>query len=358
VYKSASTAHLIAEELPDDVEAVTREFYARGWTDGLPVVPPTEERVAALLAGTSLAADARLGTMPPSTAETTVLGVAVNAVMAGCKPGDLPVVVAAIEAMLAPAFLLSGLQTGTNATTPLLIVNGPYRATVDLNSGSGAMGPGRQANACIGRAVRLCLLNIGGAEPGAIDMCTQGFAGKYTLCVGENEEESPFEPFHQSLGHEPGTSVVTVVGVNSSLDVHDSSDTVEDVITTLRNCLANPAGPNAVDPFCTPVLLLNPDHARLLHEAGWTRKSLQEDLFRHCRLDPMLMSNRRLFLRRQKGDEHYLVEGKVPLTNSAERILIAVVGGIQGGHSCFLPNGHYGRRASAVIDPYVGYGPA
>lgn len=342
-----SSARLL---VTDDAEAVSEHFHAQRWTDGLPVIPPTEARVLRMLSGTRRAADTSLGLMPPANQPLTVEKIAINAVMAGCRPEYMPVLVAALDAMMEPAWMLDSMQSTTNPLTPMLIVNGPIRQRIALNCGIGVMGPGWQANATIGRAIRLVMLNVGGALPGDVDKCTQGFVGKYSLCVGENEEESPWAPLHVREGFARGDSVVTVIGVNASTNVHDSSDRADDVIKTLTASLMSPGTANVADPFSTPVIALNPLHARILHGAGFTPERLQEHIFACCRLPPQALSVRRTVLRRtEHGDEHFLVDGMVPFANIVGNVKIVVTGGLTGGHSCYLPNGHFGYARSVRI---------
>lgn len=338
-------------ELDDDVEAVSAWFHERGLTDGLPIVPPTEARVRAMLAGTARTPDSSLGVVPPTGHACTVEKLAINAVMAGCRPDYMPVLVAAIEAMAQPQWMLGSMQSTTNPLTPMLIVNGPVRARLGIHGGAGAMGPGWRANATIGRAIRLVLLNVGGAVPGDVDKCTQGFVGKYGLCVAENEEESPWPPLHVARGFERSDDVVTVVGVNASTNVHDSSDRWEDLIKTLTASLVSPGTANVVDPHSTPVLAVNPLHARILAEAGFTRERLQRHVFEHCRIRPEDLSGRRTVLRvGEHGQEHFAVDGMIPFTNRPDLTQVVVLGSLAGGHSCYLPNGHFGHAASRRID--------
>ena len=335
----------------DDPERIYEDFDARGYGDGLPIIPPTPDRVERMLAGTTRRADESLGNMPPANYPATIEKIAINAVMAGCRPEYMPVLIAAVEVMLEPRWLLDALQSTTNPLTPMLIVNGPVRQRIGLNCSTGVMGPGWRANATIGRAIRLVLLNIGGAAPGDVDKCTQGFVGKYTLCIGENEEESAWPPFHTTRGFDAGESVVTVVGVNASTNVHDSSDRWDDLLKTLTGSLISPGTANVVDPHSTPVIALNPLHVRILASAGFTRERLQDHIFQHCRLPESGLSTRRGVLRRgEHGDADFLVDGTFPFTNRREQILIVTTGGMGGGQSCYLPNGHYGYAGSRRID--------
>jgi hypothetical protein len=332
-----------------DNQAVSDYLYAHGMTDGLPIVAPTPRRVMRALAATSRAADDVLGLVPPLDGVATVEKVAVNAVMAGCRPEYLPVLITATELMLRPEWQLAAIQPTTNPLTPLLLLNGPIRRRLDVNCATGAMGPGWKANATIGRAIRLLLMNLGGANPGTIDMCTQGFVGKYGLCFGENEEESPWPSYATEQGFDPDDSVVTVTAVNSSINIHDSSGECDDLLKTLRGSLASPGSVNIIDPHNTSMLALNPLHARILASHGYDKASLKEDLHARATLPADALSRRREHLRRAEGEDLYTVNGAIPLSNDASSLKVVVVGGMQGGHSCFLPNGHNGHALSARV---------
>ncbi len=336
-------------EISDDAEAVSDYLYEQGLTDGLPVIPPTPQRVERMLSGVSRSADESVGQIPPRQGEASIEKIAINAVMAGCRPEYLPLIVTVLEVIIEPAFALAGMQPTTNPLTPMLIVNGPIRNRIGLNGGTGAMGPGTQANVAIGRAIRLVMMNLGGAIPGDVDKCTQGFAGKFSLCIAENEEDSPWEPLHVSRGFAPEDDVVTVVGVNSSNNIHDSSSEASDLIKTLEGSVPSIGTANVVDPIATPVLALNPLHARILHSAGVDRTRLQNRLFENCRLPADALSVRREHLRRSEGEDLFLVDGEIPIVNDPRNLLVPIVGGLQGGHSCFLSNGHYGHAISRRI---------
>jgi hypothetical protein len=202
----------------DAFEEVNRLFEARGWTDGLPVVPPTLTRVEAMCAASARAPAEVLGEVEPLRGEATVEKVAANAVMAGCRPEHFPVVLAAVEAVLDPAFNMRGVQTTDENVAPLLIVSGPLAAQLGINSGFGALGPGWRANATIGRAVRLVMLNLGGGWPGAVSLAGLGQPGRYTLCLAERED-SPWPPLHVELGYRPEQSTVTVLRAETAINV-------------------------------------------------------------------------------------------------------------------------------------------
>lgn len=336
------------EELDDDAELVSALFHERGYTDGLPVIPPTRDRVERMLAAVARSPDESVGAVPPVNGAATLEKLAINAVMAGCRPQYFPILITAFELMLEPAFDLAGLQPTTNPLTPMLIINGPIRNRIGLNSSTGVMGPGWQANATIGRAVRLALINLGGAQPGEVDKCTQGFVGKYSLCVGENEEDTPWVPLHVELGFAAEQDVLTVVGVNAAINIHDSSDDWRDLDKTLRGSLPSLGTPNIVDPDATPVLALNPLHAQILRDGGFDKRGLKKHLVEGTTLAADALSHRREHLRRSEAGD-YLVDGRIPIVNDPDDLIVLVTGGMQGGHSCFLPNGHYGHARSAVI---------
>ncbi len=197
-------------ELGADEDAV-EACYSRGWTDGLPVVPPTPERVLRMLGGTRRDKDEVVAIVPPDLVECTVEKVAINAVMAGCLPEYLPVVLAAVAAACTDTFNIHGLLATTMSVGPMIVVNGPIRRRIGMNSGINAMGQGNRANASIGRALQLVVRNVGGGRPGGVDRATLGQPGKYTFCFAENEEDSPWEPLSVERGIAPGVSAVTLV---------------------------------------------------------------------------------------------------------------------------------------------------
>ena len=208
----------------DEAEAL-EDLHRRGLTDGLPVIIPTPARVARMVLASGFDADMVLGTMGPGHGIATIEKVAVAAVMSGCLPDYMPVVLAAVKAVIDPIFDLTEMQATTHCTAPLIIVNGPARHTCGpISSGYGALGPGHRANASIGRALRLAMINIGGGRPGTSDMALLGHPGKFTFCLAEDEENSPFPPMHIDLGFEADDSVVTVIGAEAPHSVIFSGD--------------------------------------------------------------------------------------------------------------------------------------
>ncbi|MBW1819245.1 MAG: thioredoxin, partial [Deltaproteobacteria bacterium] len=261
-------------ELEDDVETC----FARGWTDGLPVVPPTEVRVVRMLQGTDRAPDEVVGVIPPNQAPCTVEKVAVNAVMAGCKPEYMPVVLAAVEASLIDDFCLHGLLATTYFSGPVVIVNGPVAEAIGMNSGINALGQGNRANGTIGRALQLVVRNVGGGRPGEIDRSTLGNPGKYTFCFAEDEAGSPWESLSVERGFPKGASTVTLFAGDGVQAVFDQlSRTPESLARTYALCLRNVAHPK-IPMAADAMLVVSPEHGRVFSEAGWTKARLRGEL--------------------------------------------------------------------------------
>jgi len=260
--------------LEDDVEAL----FERGWTDGLPVVPPTEARVLRMLEGTTRAPDEIVAVIPPDLVECTVEKVAVNAVLAGCKPEYLPVVLAAVEAACTDEFNAHGLLATTYFSGPVVIVNGPIARSIGMNSGINALGQGNRANATIGRALQLVIRNVGGGRPGEVDRATLGNPGKYTFCFAEDEAGSPWEPLSVARGVPAGTSTVTLFAGEGPRGVVDqlsrSPESLARSFAAALRTVAHPKLPMAFD----AVLIVSPEHSRVFRDAGWSRGRLLEEL--------------------------------------------------------------------------------
>jgi hypothetical protein len=258
----------------DDLEAC----FERGWTDGLPVVPPTEKRVKRMLQGTRRAPDEVVGVIPPNQASCTVEKAAVNAVMAGCKPEYLPVVLAAVEAACMDAFCMHGLLATTYFSGPVVIVNGPITRAIGMNAGINVFGQGNRANATIGRALQLIIRNVGGGRPGGVDRATFGNPGKYTFCFAENEDSSPWEPLSVERGFKEGISTVTLFagdGVQAIMD--QLSRTPESLARTYAGALKAVAHPK-IFMVADAMLVVSPEHARTFREAGWIKQRLRREI--------------------------------------------------------------------------------
>jgi hypothetical protein len=242
------------------------------------VVPPTEKRVRRMLQGSRRAADEIVGIIPPNQVPCTVAKVAINAVMAGCKPEYLPVVLAAVEAACMDAFCMHGLLATTYFSGPVVIVNGPIAKAIGMNAGMNVLGQGNRANATIGRALQLVIRNIGGGRPGGVDRATFGNPGKYTFCFAEDEAGSPWEPLSVERGFKEGTSTVTLFGgdgVQAIIDQH--SRTPESLSRTYANSLKTVAH-SKIFMVADAVLVVSPEHARIFRQAGWTKQRLRREI--------------------------------------------------------------------------------
>jgi hypothetical protein len=259
-------------DLEDEVEAA----YARGWTDGLPVVPPTEARVLAMLAGTSRAPSEVVAVVPPDLVPCTVEKVAVNAVLAGCLPEHLPVVLAAVEGACTEAFNMHGILATTFPAGPVLVVNGPLGKAIGMGSGINALGQGNRANATIGRALQLVVRNVGGGRPGEVDRATHGQPGKYTSCFAEAEDGSPFEPLGASRGV-PGDALTLFAGSGWVPVVDQLSRTPQSLARSFAAALRALVHPKLALAF-DALLVVSPEHGRVLREGGWDRSRLLAEL--------------------------------------------------------------------------------
>jgi hypothetical protein len=331
----------------DDIE----EMFERGWTDGLPVVPPTPERVEAMLGAAD--GSASLGPVPPAMGEATLERVAACAVLAGCRPAYFPVVVAAARAALDPAFNLHGQAVTTQPAGQLVVVNGPVREAIGLNSGMGALGPGFRPNLTIGRALRLLVTLTGGGMPGKLDRSTQGQMGKIGFCIAEDEEVSPWEPLHVERGFQPGQSVVTVIGSDAPLSISDHrSRTPEDLAWVLGWAAASAWSTNWWPLEEPSVFVICPEHAEMFRAAGWTKQRLRQFMFEEVRRSAGEL---------RRGETTPAVHAadpaaRVPKWASPEAIVLVVAGGEAGRYSAVLGpcTGMGSQIVSREVEPRVG----
>lgn len=339
-------------------EAAALEFlHDAQCTDGLPVVIPTPERVARLVLASGLDADVDLGSMGPGGGAATIEKIATNAVMAGCVPDHMPVVVAAVRAVLQPAFDLGEMQSTTHCTAPLMIVSGPVVDHCDIARGFGALGPGHRANASIGRALRLCMMNIGDARPGVSDMALLGHPGKFTFCLAEDARSSPWESMAQSLGYAPEDSVVTLLGAESPHSVlfsndADDSESPDRLLRVLAASIANTGSNNANFSGGAVAVALNPEHAQVLADAGFSRADVQAHLQR-------LAVNTRGAIR--SLNTGFLPTGPdddiIPAVRRVSDIVLFVAGGT-GLYSAVFPSWAAGAHHNAVVHEVVATGAA
>ncbi|MDO8670250.1 MAG: hypothetical protein Q7O66_02325 [Dehalococcoidia bacterium] len=332
-------------EVSEAIEAMFQEFYERGWTDGLPVIPPTEERVQVFVDYLGRDAGEIVAEIPPENGVATIEKVAINAVMAGCLPEYMPVILAAIDAVVEPDWGLWSIQVTTNSASPFVIVNGPIRNELKINCGANAMGQGWRANATIGRAVNLLLRNAGGATPGLVSKSTQGMPGRFTMCIGENEEDSPWEPLHVERGFSPQQSTVTVLPAASTLQLYAGSRGADRCLTIIahsitamgtNNMIARRAKPDA------PVLIMCPAHAQMCADAGYSKQDVKRILWERGRLPIDWFPED---VAAEKYTLGLVFDGMVPLLGQPDELVITVAGGPSGLHTTFVPSMGVGHPA-------------
>jgi hypothetical protein len=315
------------EELNGGAAAVREIYYRRGWTDGLPIVPPTTDLVARMLSGCQFAPDRAIAVLDPLCGVATVELVAANAVMAGCAPEQFSAVLAAVIAIDQPDFNLLGAQTTDENVAPLLILNGPARHRMEVNCRFGALGPGWRGNACIGRALRLVMNNIGGGWPHAVSYAGLAQPGRYTLVIGEDEEHSPWPPLHVDAGFRPDQSVLTVQRAETCINVTGGLAEIASVMGSAASLFGMLHDSHSC-------VVLAPVTAQDLAAEGWSKRDVAEHLYREGRMDAALLEKSWLFQKAMIRRENWpqwvqaaLPSGSIPVASSAERITIVVAGG-------------------------------
>jgi hypothetical protein len=323
-------------ELDDnmDVEAFNEFAREQGWSDGMPLFVPTEAKVAKFVE--TVRGDNRpYAPVPPRQVIPTIQALAANAVMAGCKPEYFPVATAAMRAVLDPEFNLHGTLATTHSCAPMVMVSGPIRKEININCSSNCFGQGWQANATIGRALGLMLLNVAGAKPGEMDRSTQGNPAKFTFCFGENEEENPWIPYHVQRGFAPSDSVVTVMSGEGPHNLNDHGSTTGDgLLTTFAGGMSNP-GANTIYGKGPMFVVIGPEHAATLKRDGYTIDSIRQELWKRSRVHLSRVSKENLDTYASTGhkpDGDWLTIGRDP-----SDIHITVAGG-PGKHSAFIPS--------------------
>jgi hypothetical protein len=260
-------------------EDIMEACFERGWSDGLPLVPPTPLRVTRMLSSTDRSADEIVGSVPPDNRPCTIEKIAINAVMAGCKPDYLQVVIAALRAALKDEFCMHGLLCTTYFSTPVMIVNGPITKQIGMNSGVNALGQGNRANATIGRALQLIVRNVGGGIPGGIDRATLGNPGKYTFCFCEDESDAEWPSLSMDRGYTREDSVVNLfAGSGVQPFVDQQSRQPESLAKNLANSLRSVANTRSFG-MADAIIVISPEHRRVLRECGWTKPNLKQALY-------------------------------------------------------------------------------
>lgn len=335
-------------EVRDSLEDIFDYFddcYEKGWTDGLPVYPPTQRAVAKMLRYTDRDKEEVVGVIPARNGEATVEKIAINAVMAGCRPEYLPVLITAIEAMVEPQYNLYGRQTTTHPGAHLMIVHGPIRKELEINSRQNLFGHGWRANATLGRAIRLIMINVGGNKPGVTDMATHGHPGKFTYTMAEDEEGSPWTPFHVDRGFAPETSAVTMLCAEAPHNINDQkSHTPHLYLGSAASSMSN-LGSNGLYRSglpCEHMLLMTSEGAQWIASEGWSKSDVQMFIFDHARKPVREMRNRGgwdmsplpKFV--DKDDD----DAMVPIVNRPQDILVLVAGGHQRHMNAILTSGY------------------
>jgi hypothetical protein len=341
----------LASGSPEEIQAL---FEKHGWGDGLPLVPPTPERVEAMLAAGAGSPPpppgAVIATLPPRSGEATRRILAVNAVLAGCPPGLLPVLVTAVRALARPELNLRGVNATTHPAAPLVIVHGAAVAALGFEAGLGAFGSGNRANTTLGRALRLVLLHVAGARPGAGDASTQGGPAKYAYCIAENAAASPWESYPRSLGV-AAPSAVTVACGEGPHNVHDmESGAPAPILDKVASVMATLGSNNAPVSSAELFVVLGPEHAATIAAAGWSRRDVQSYLYEKARL-PAAVLRRAFRVTQWRPWLHALTDGDAqPITDHPDNVRVLVAGGA-GKHSCVIPSWGMTKSVTLPLEP-------
>ena len=335
-----------------NAETLLDLFSERGWGDGLPLVQPTIDRVDAMLAAgcTEEDPDAVVATLPPRMGLATRRLLAVNAVLAGCPPGLLPVLVSVVRALASPQLNLRGVNATTHPVAPLVIVHGEAVDSLGFNAGLGTFGPGNRANASLGRAIRFVLMHLAGARAGDGDASTQGQPSKYTYCIAENAPASPWETYALSQGLNADSAITVHCGENPH-NFHDmESDRPGPVLDKCASVMATLGSNNAPVSSAEFFVVLGPEHAATIAAAGWTRRDVQTYLYERARL-PAAVFQKSFDVTQYRPWHAYLADGDLmPITDHPDNLRVLVAGGA-GKHSCVIPSWGMTRSVTLPIQP-------
>lgn len=326
-------------------------YYRQGFSDGLPVVPPTPRKIDAVLERLGGDPERVETRVPPRWGNLTRRVLAINIVMAGCLPEYAPVVRAAMLALCDQAFNLHGVQATTHMASPLLVVNGPIRRAIGMNAGCNVFGSGNRANATIGRAIRLILLNVGGGWPGDLDKSTLGHPGKYTYCIAENEEESPFAPYHVERGYQAEDSTVFLIAAEPphSVTNHVAND-AQGILDSIVSAMSTIANNNAVSSGHCAVVL-GPEHAATIGKQGWKRQDVRSYLWNYSgnKFRELAFDHRygKIYNRNLPAWYRRDPDARIPIVPSPDNIHLFVAGGTAGRFSAFIPG--WGHMTTPVL---------
>ena len=335
----------------EDPAALQNYFEREGWTDGLPILPPTPALVEEMVRASGMAPEAAVAPVAPSFATASVEKVAINAVMAGCRPDYMPVVLAAVRAIAEPEFNLAGVQATTHPVAPLVMVNGPIRQRIGLNCAGNVLGQGFRANATIGRALRLVMMNIGQGIPGKSDMATHGTPCKFSYCGGENEERSPWAPYHVEHGMHPDESSVLVHAAEAPHNVNDHASRNADELLLMIAEVMMSVGANNLSSGGEMLVVIGPEHAALLARDGLGKDDVRRELHRRTRiaLERISAGNREWYKTKRTTFNVAPDATHIPYLDDPSQIRIMVSGG-QGLHSLVIPSFGISRCILRRID--------
>jgi hypothetical protein len=339
---SAANLQSQAFEVSDTAEAIEL-YFEKGWTDGLPIVPPTEASIRAMLDAARLEPGQEIAFIDNRQVSVTAEKVAINAVMAGCRPEYMPVVVAAVEALGDPRYGYHGPAASTGGSAVFMLVNGPIARELEVNCGDNLFGPGWRANATIGRAVRLIMRNVIGTLPGQLDRSTLGHAGKYTYCIAENEAESPWPAVHVERGFQPDQNTVTIFAALAPHQVYNQlSGSAAGVLTTIADNMRISGSVTSQPQY---VVVIAGEHMRVIADDGWSKADVKRFLFEQTQNSVAhLKRTNRLAGPAHRDDETTLR----PLVQSPEDIIVVAAGSKAGAFSAFIP-GWGGKNASQSV---------
>ncbi len=318
-------------------------YYEKGWTDGLPIIPPTEGSIQAMLDAVPLDPDEEIIFIEHRNISVTAEKVAINAVMAGCKPEYMPVILAALEAIGDPRWSYHGPATSTGGAAVLILVNGPMARKLGINDGENLFGPGWRANATIGRTVHLVMRNVTCTLPGLLDRSTLGHGGKYSFCIAENEEESPWPPFHVEQGFHPEQSAVTVFAALAPHQFYNQlSNTAEGILTTACAHMRISPGISGQPQY---MIIIAGEHMNVIAKEGWSKEDIRKFCFEHTQTSLAELKRIQVIPGAIQAEDETTLRSLVP---SPEDFMIVAAGGRAGAFSCYIP-GWSSKRSSQSV---------
>jgi len=327
----------------EDLGSAIDLCYANGWTDGMPVIPPTAERINAMLEAANLKPEHQLAFIENRQVSVTAEKVAINAVMAGCKPEYMPVVAATVEALADPKYGYHGPATSTGGAAVFMLVNGPIAKQLDINNGDNLFGQGWRANATIGRAIRLMMQNVIGTTPGVLDRSSLGHAGKYTFCIAENEQDSPWPAFHTTRGFRPDQNAVTIFAAYAPHQYSNGlSATPEGVLVTACAQMRMSASTNRQPQYA---MVFAGEHQEIMKKGGWSREDVQNYVFEHTRNSVADLQRANLRTGPVTAETE---KEKFALVETPQDLLVIAAGGRAGVQSAYIP-GWGGKNGSQSV---------